>query len=256
MYRKSENISNLKISIVTPTYNSQETIVHTLASLKRQNYRNLQHILIDGGSTDNTFELARKYALQESICISEPDTGVYSALNKGIGLADGDIIGFLHSDDVFASNDILFTMADKFTDKKCEVVYGDLEYVHEKEVTKVVRKWRTREFKKNWFRFGWMPPHPSVFVRKDVYQRFGLFDESYKISGDYEFLLRIMLSNNVDAFYLDKTIVSMRLGGISNRSIRNLFEKTLEDMRAMRVHGLNPVVGILGKNLSKVPQFF
>lgn len=252
----SENISNLKISIVTPTYNSQRTIVHTLASIKRQNYRNLQHILIDGGSTDNTLELARKYALQNSISISEPDTGVYSALNKGIGLADGDIIGFLHSDDVFASDDILLTMAKKFTDTQCELAYGHLEYVHEKDATKVVRKWRTREFRKNWFRYGWMPPHPTVFVRKDVYQRFGLFDESYKISGDYEFLLRIMFSGNVDALYLEKAIVSMRLGGISNRSIGNLFEKTLEDMRAMRVHGLNPVVGILGKNLSKIPQFF
>ena len=252
----SKNVSNLRMSIVTATYNSEKTIVHTLKSLKRQNYPNMQHILIDGCSTDNTFEFARKYALQNSISISEPDTGIYNALNKGIGLADGDIIGFLHSDDVYASNDILLNVANIFADTQCDLVYGDLEIVRENDVTKVVRKWRAREFKKSWFRYGWMPPHPTVFVRRDVYKRFGIFDERYKISGDYEFLLRVMFLHNVNSFYLNKNLVCMRDGGISNRSIKNLFKKTLEDMRAMRAHGLNPVVGILGKNLIKIPQFF
>lgn len=244
----------MKMSIITASFNSEATILDSVYSLKTQNYENIEHVLIDNNSSDQTVHLVRSNGIANTLIVSEQDTGIYNALNKGIEVATGDIIGFLHSDDLYLSDKTLSAVADVFESEVCDVVYGDLDYISRKNGTSV-RRWRTRNFKKFWLKFGWMPPHPAVFVRRDAFNKIGLFDESYKISGDYEFILRLFYRNNSKAVHSPNVKIGMRLGGVSNKSFGNIILKMSEDMRAMKSHGINPWLGIIGKNLSKLRQF-
>ncbi|WP_417762096.1 glycosyltransferase family 2 protein [Shewanella sp.] len=246
----------MKISIITATWNSESTIVDTLLSLASQSYQNTEFIVVDGASKDTTLKIVNGHEGLIDIIISEPDQGIYDALNKGITVATGDVIGFLHSDDIFASVDTLDKVASAFADNATDAVYGDLDYVSKDDTSRVIRHWQSGEFVKSKFKNGWMPPHPTFYMRKKHYQKLGGFNLSYRIAADYESILRYLWQENLNVNYIPEVLVKMRVGGESNRSLQNIIRKSKEDWRAMKSNGIAPLPAILGKNLSKIPQFF
>lgn len=181
---------------------------------------------------------------------------MYDALNKGISMATGDIIGFLHSDDLFAYPDAISEVVETFRENECDAVYGDLEYVSKHDVSHVIRHWRSGSYSKRKVKFGWMPPHPTFYMKRDLYSSLGLFDLSFKISADYDSLVRYIDKNNISLAYIPKVITKMRVGGLSNRSLINIMLKTKEDVQVMKANGLFWPMALLCKNLSKLPQFF
>lgn len=245
-----------KFSIITATFNSDETIKETLKSVVFQENIDVEYIIIDGESTDKTLEIINK--IDESIIvISEKDNGIYDALNKGIKNSHGDVIGFLHSDDLFASNDILEKICLSFEKTCADVVYGDLEYVDKSNTNKIIRKWKSRTFKKELLKRGWMPAHPTVFIKREVYQKHGLFDLNFKIAADYDLMLRIFSDSSLNFAYLPEVVTKMRVGGESNKSLKNIIIKSQEDYKVLRKNNIkNPLCALFLKNVSKIPQFF
>lgn len=246
----------MKVSIITATYNSAKTIHDTLASLEAQTYPDIEYIIVDGGSTDHTLEVIQAQSSRVSITISEPDKGIYDALNKGINAATGDVVGFLHSDDFFAYPEAVQDIVDQFLAGDVDAVYGDLEYVSQESTSKVIRFWKSGPYNKSKLKFGWMPPHPTFYMKRERYKQWGSFDLSYKIAADYDSLLRYLWCNNASMKYLEKVIIKMRVGGASNRSISNIIQKTKEDIRALTVNHLFWPLAVFWKNFSKIPQFF
>jgi glycosyltransferase involved in cell wall biosynthesis len=244
----------VKVSVITASFNSAATIDDTLASVQAQQGVEIEHLVIDGASRDGTQECVRRFPHVARL-VSEPDRGIYDALNKGLALSTGDVVGFLHTDDFYAAPDVLQAVAAAFADPAVEVVYGDLVYVHKDDVDRAVRYWRAGEFSTARLRRGWMPPHPTLYVRRDVYERIGLFDVSYRIAADYDSVLRIFSRLQGKAVCLPRVMVKMRVGGASNRSLANVVRKTREDYRALRRHGVGGVWCVLLKNLSKLNQF-
>ncbi|UDQ77219.1 glycosyltransferase [Pectobacterium brasiliense] len=246
----------MKVSIITATYNSAKTISDTLKSLNAQTYPDIEYIIIDGGSKDNTLSLIKSSCSRVSAIISEPDKGIYDALNKGILSATGDIVGFLHSDDFFSYPDAVKDIVDAMRESNADAVYGDLNYISSTDNDVVVRKWVSGGFDINKMKLGWMPPHPTFYMKRSCYQRFGSFDLSYRISADYDSLLRYLWIHKVTVKYIPKVIINMRVGGMSNRSLSNMIMKTKEDVKAMKSNKLPWLSAVAGKNLSKIPQFF
>ena len=248
----------MKISLITPVQNSINSINDLIKSVTDQNYIEIEHILVDGGSIDGTLETLNLYKKNnpEVKFISEKDNGVYDALNKGLNLATGDVIGFVHSDDFLSSNIIISEIASIFEKNDIDGVYGDLLYVKRNDISKIVRSWKSRPYYPEMIKKAWMPPHPTLFLRKEVYEKHGNFDSSYKISADYEFILRIFKDQFLKFEYLPKTITTMRLGGISNGSLRNIALKVKEDYRAMRKHKVGNIFTLVRKTLSKLDQYF
>ncbi|GKW30678.1 glycosyltransferase family 2 protein [Pectobacterium brasiliense] len=246
----------MKVSIITATYNSAKTISDTLKSLNAQTYPDIEYIIIDGGSKDNTLSLIKSSCSRVSVIISEPDKGIYDALNKGILSATGDIVGFLHSDDFFAYPDAVKDIVDAMRESNADAVYGDLNYISSTDNDVIVRKWVSGGFDINKMKLGWMPPHPTFYMKRACYQRFGSFDLSYRISADYDSLLRYLWIHKVTVKYIPKVIINMRVGGMSNRSLSNMIMKTKEDVKAMKSNKLPWLSAVAGKNLSKIPQFF
>ncbi|KHT28383.1 glycosyltransferase family 2 protein [Pectobacterium carotovorum] len=246
----------MKVSIITATYNSAKTISDTLKSLNAQTYPDIEYIIIDGGSKDNTLSLIESSCSRVSVIISEPDKGIYDALNKGILSATGDIIGFLHSDDFFAYPDAVKDIVDAMHESNADAVYGDLNYISSTDNDVIVRKWVSGGFDINKMKLGWMPPHPTFYMKRSCYQRFGSFDLSYRISADYDSLLRYLWIHKITVKYIPKVIINMRVGGMSNRSLSNMIMKTKEDVKAMKSNKLPWLSAVAGKNLSKIPQFF
>lgn len=246
----------IKISIVTAVYNSCETVAAALDSALAQSDVNIELVVIDGGSTDGTLEVLRSYADRLDVLVSEPDCGIYDALNKGIRRVSGDVVGFLHSDDLFADAGVLSRIAAAFAEPAVEVVYGDLHYVRKDNPEQVVRYWRAGEFAGRRLGWGWMPPHPTLYVRRSVYEQIGLFDTSFRIAADYDFILRMLGRGGVGVHYIPEVLVKMRVGGASNRSLRNIVRKSREDLRALRRNGVGGLGALAWKNLSKLPQFF
>lgn len=246
----------MKISIVTATSNSEETISDAIYSVSEQEYDDIEHIIIDGASYDRTMEIVHEHAPETSIVISEPDAGIYDALNKGIMLASGDIVGFLHSDDMFSSKHSLSKIVDCFDKYDCDAVYGNLRYVAKTQTENVLRTWISGEFERTSLLRGWMPPHPTFYMKRDCYLKFGGYDSSYRISGDYEALLRYLWREKISIRYVPEILINMRVGGASNRNVFNLLQKTKEDWIAMKTHGIPPLRGVFGKNISKIPQLF
>lgn len=243
----------MKISIITATLNSEKNLADCLKSVAVQTYKNIEHIVIDGGSNDKTLEII-KSSLSVSKYISEPDKGIYNALNKGISLATGDIIGFLHSDDIFSSSDIIQKIADLFSGN-IQGVYGNLVYISAENKTKIVRTWKSKPFNHKYLKYGWVPAHNTLFLRKEVYEKYGLFDISFKIAGDYDFMLSIMKSNQLNFAYLPKIVTRMRMGGVSTGNLNNLITKSKEDLRALKNNGFKfPFLVLVAKNLRKLPQ--
>jgi len=245
----------IRISIITATLNSAHTIKSCLASLKSQTYQS-EHIIIDGGSTDGTIEILHQESQKDALIVSEPDRGLYDALNKGIQSASGDVIGFLHADDVFADCDVLTVVAALFENRDIASCYGDLVYVRADNTKQVVRYWQSYEFDKRRFYYGWMPPHPTFFVRRSVYQKYGGFNLELGTSADYELMLRFLLKYGITCGYIPRILVKMRTGGVSNVSVKNRLLANYNDRRAWRVNGLKPFLWTLYlKPLSKIGQY-
>ncbi|WP_189362735.1 glycosyltransferase family 2 protein [Algibacter mikhailovii] len=245
----------MKISIITATYNSLKTLPDVLQSIMSQKYDPIEWIVIDGGSTDGTIDFIKQHQDKISRWVSEDDAGIYDALNKGIRYATGDVIGFLHSDDIFASYNVFNAMSSIFKNTKVDGVYGDLQYINQSN-TKIIRHWESCDFQPKLLKQGWMPPHPTLFLRKSVYQKYGHFDLSYSIAADYDFMLRILKDETLTFVYLPEVITKMRFGGASNKSIKNIIQKTKEDYRAITSNKVGNMFSIFRKNTSKIKQFF
>ena len=292
----------MKISIITATYNSAKNLANCLQSVAGQDYPHIEHIVVDGGSIDGTMEIVKSFP-SVTKSISEPDKGIYDALNKGIRLATGDVIGFVHSDDMLASPNIISHIALKFSHdsgviesipeeensassplsggdvsvrnaggrqrgsrgrvsisinknvRNVDGVYGNLVFVDPENTDKVIRTWISTPFDRRELKHGWMPPHPTLFLRREVYEKHGLFDISFKIAGDYDFMLRVMCDPEIRLQLLPETIVKMRHGGASTGSLRQILKKMQEDLRALRNNGFRFPLWVLAmKNLRKLPQ--
>ena len=245
----------MRISLITVTYNSAATIRDTLDSVLSQDYPDVEHIIIDGGSTDDTLKIIREFPHVARL-ISEKDDGLYDAMNKGIKIAGGDIIGILNSDDVYTQPDVLSKIASCFEDKDISASYGDLQVVQASDLGKIVRTWKSGKFKRSDFYFGWMPPHPTFFVRREVYNQVGLFNTSLHSASDYELMLRILFKNRIKAAYIPEILVKMRQGGLSNSSFRQRIHANKEDRIAWKLNELKPYFFTLYlKPLRKIFQF-
>lgn len=246
----------MKVSIITVTYNSAATLEDTIKSVLKQDYDELEYIIIDGGSSDSTMEIVNKYKSNISVIVSEPDNGLYDAINKGIKLATGDVIGILHSDDFYIYNSVISDYVKTFKEKKCEAVYSDLYYVETNDTDKIKRKWKSGEYQAGAFLKGWMPPHPTFFVKKKMYEYHELYNTSFKTAADYELMLRFIHVNEIKVAYLPKFTVKMRMGGASNASVKNRVNANLEDRRAWEINKVKPKWYTLYlKPLRKLKQF-
>ncbi len=246
----------MKITVITAVYNNKGTILEALDSVHSQTHKKVEHIVIDGGSTDGTVEVVRAYGDKIDIFVSEPDEGIYDALNKGIALATGDIIGFLNSDDVYAHDRVLERISKAFRHENVDSVYGDLNYVLRDDITKVIRHWKSHEFSAKKLRRGWMPPHPTFYVKREVYEQYGGFDTSFKIAADYDSILRFLGLHQISTGYVADVLVKMRLGGVSNRDLRSILRKSGEDLKALKKNRIGGKRVVFMKNVSKIPQFF
>jgi glycosyltransferase involved in cell wall biosynthesis len=247
-------VEELKISLITVTYNSESTIKRCIESVIRQNYNNLEYIVIDGKSNDNTIKIIDNYKNNISCLISEPDNGIYEAMNKGIALASGHIVGTINSDDFFADDEILNSVAQAFIQQNADILYGNLNYIN--PAGKVIRKWNSGEYKNGMFNWGWMPPHPSFYCKKQLFDQFGLYDLKYGTAADYELMVRFMHSNKVGGYYLNKIMVNMITGGISNKTYINRLKAWSFDLKAMLNNNiLFPFVTIFLKPLRKIIQY-
>ena len=245
----------MKISIITVVWNNKETTKDAIDSVLNQTYQNIEYIIVDGASTDGTIDIVKSYEDNISKLISEKDKGIYDGLNKGISLATGDVIAFLHSDDIYASKTILEDAAKKFqNDVTLDGVYGDLVYTPKSDTTKVLRYWKSRDFESSLLKKGWMPAHPTLFLKREVYEKYGGFDLSFKIAGDYDFMLRV-LSAGIKVKYIPKVLYKMRVGGESNKSLKNIMLKSKEDLRALQKNNVGGIYSLMIKNLSKIKQF-
>ena len=246
----------MKISVITVTYNSAATIVDSLRSVAAQTHPDVEHIIIDGGSKDATLALVAEHGHCVARVVSEPDDGIYDAMNKGFRLASGELVGCLNSDDEFMSPDVLADIARAATESGADAVYGDIIYVNPTRANPLVRYWRAGDYALRKVRVGWMPPHPSLYVRRSIVERIGAFDPALRIAGDYEFMLKLFSQPNLHMAYVPKVLVSMRVGGASQRSFGAILKKSREDLLALRRHRMGGIVALTCKNLRKVPMFF
>jgi len=244
------------VSIITPTYNSAATLRDTLDSVRRQDYPALEHIIVDGGSTDGTLALTSDFDDRLQV-LSEPDRGLYDAINKGLRLAKGDIVGVLNSDDFYSHNAVISRIVALMNRHNADSAYGDLCYVAAADTRRIVRYWRSGAYRPGKFLYGWMPPHPTFFVRKNVYEELGGFDPALNIAADYELMLRFLYRHGLKTAYLPEVLVHMRTGGVSNASWRHRLRANLEDRDAWRRNGLQPYFFTTWlKPLRKIPQYF
>ena len=243
----------MKISLITISCNAQKTIQNTFESVQNQSFKSLEHVVIDGGSTDDTLSIAKQFPHLSKI-ISEPDKGIYDALNKGIKNSTGEIIGFLNSDDTFYNENSLQIISGAF-DQNTDCVFGDLIYTDQNE--KVKRVWKGSEYIKGAFKNGWMPAHPTFYCRRSVYEKFGLYNDSYKIAGDFELMLRFFEKHNIRSKYIPQTLVNMKIGGVSNSSIKSKIDILKEEFRAFQQNkiSVNKFLYIFHK-AQKIKEFF
>ena len=247
----------LLVSIITTVLNGKKTIEDTINSILSQSFNNIEYIIVDGGSTDGTIEIVDKYKSKISKFISEKDKGIYDGMNKGIKLATGDIVGILNSDDVYASDDVIETVVKEMEGKNADVCWGDLVYVAKDNSNRSIRHWKSSEFQKGKFKKGWVPPHPTFFVRKFVYEKYGYFNLSFPIAADYELMLRFLEKEGIKSCYIPRILVKMRTGGESNKNVKNIIKQNIECYKAWGVNGLKITpFNIILKPLLKIGQFF
>ena len=248
----------MKISIITITYNSEKTVEDTIRSVVDQDFPDIEYIIVDGRSTDRTVDIINRYAARIDKFVSEKDKGLYDALNKGIALATGEVVGMLHSDDVYADNNVISRVAQAFAkDPSTDAVYADLVFVDRNDTSKVLRTWKAGEYEKDAFVKGGMPPHPTFFLKRSAYERHGGFNLDLKLSADYELMLRMIHKHGLTIKYLPETIVMMRMGGISNTSFFVKLKANMEDKMAWKVNDLKPgFLPTYRKPLKKLLQYF
>lgn len=246
----------MKISIITATYNSEATIRDTLESVNAQTYPHIEHIIVDGNSKDNTLEIVKKYGKRVSILISEPDNGIYDAMNKGIRAATGDVIGILNSDDFFTSNDVISAVVSTFKNNDIDAVFGDIHYVKPDNLNKCVRYYSSAAFNPSLFKFGIMPAHPSFYVKRSCYEKYGLYSLDYKIASDFDLLIRFLYTHKIKYRYLKKDFVTMRTGGASTKNLNSRMLLNKEDLKACRKYGIaTNIFMIMFKYLYKIFEF-
>lgn len=246
----------MKISIVTVVDRAEKTIGDAIANVARQSWTDVEHVVIDGALPDRTLDVIRSDANENMVIVSEPDEGIYDALNKGFERTTGDVVGLVHADDILADEKVLDRVARAFSDPEIDAVYGDLDYVDKENPARVIRHWKAGPFTKAKLRAGGMPPHPTLFLRRRVFESHGLFDTSFKIAADYDAILRYFGAGDVRPAYIPEVLVKMRVGGASNRSFKAIVEKSREDYRALSRNGVGGIATLASKNLSKIPQFF
>ena len=246
-----------KISIITVAFNSVQTIKDTIESIISQDYNNIEYIIIDGGSTDGTIDVVKQYTNSVVYFCSEADNGIYDGMNKGINAATGDIIGILNSDDFYPNSFIISNVAKSFEKHNCDAVYGDLVYVRSNDVTKITRYWQAGVYSTSKIKNGWMLPHPTFFVKQNIYKRYGLYDTDLKSAADYEMILKLLYKHNISVHYIPMILVNMRTGGESNKSFFNRLKANKEDSLAWTKNQLNkPIFVRFKKPLQKLRQFF
>ncbi|MGJ7543066.1 glycosyltransferase family 2 protein [Variovorax sp. LT1R16] len=247
----------MKISIITVCYNSAATIGFTLESVAAQTYKNVEHIVIDGGSKDDTLGVIARQGKHVARVVSEPDKGIYDAMNKGLALATGEVIGFINADDFYASPTVLEKIAHAFETTSTDSCYGDLCYVGQEDTTQIVRYWKSSEFRPRAFEAGWCPPHPTFFVKKSVYERFGGFNLEYAVAADVELMARFLEVKKISYRYIPEVLVKMRMGGVSNRSVRGVLRQNVEVKKALLSLGLrfSYLKFFLNKLISRSLQF-
>lgn len=245
---------NLKFSIITVSFNSERTIGSTILSVAEQTYPDIEYIIIDGGSADGTLKIIDKHRNSIDKLVSEPDAGIYDAINKGIKLATGDVIGILNSDDFFSEPDVIQRIADVFKEDT-DAVYGDVRFVGENG--KTLRYYSSRNFNPGKFKYGFMPAHPSLYARKELFQKYGMYKTDYKIAADFELMIRFLHINNTRTRYVEMPVVNMRPGGVSNRNISANFLLNQEILRACRENGIKTnLFFIYSKYFKKVFELF
>ena len=254
----------MQVSLITCTYNSQKTIKDCCLSILSQTYKNIEHIILDKQSSDETLDIAIKYKIKNQKIIQQKGVGIYSAINEGIKAATGDIIGILHSDDEFDNENTIEEIEKKFSEYKINALFSNLVYINKSKENKIIRKWKSNlsdgiqsndEILKKMSK-GWMPPHTTLFIKKNLIDEIGLYDEKFKISSDYDFLIRLMKNEKLNLFYLNNFTIKMKTGGISNKNLINIILKMKEDMNIMKKYNLPPFKTIIYKNFSKISQFF
>lgn len=229
------------ISIITATFNSAKTLKDTIQSVLRQTNKDFEYLIIDGGSTDETIDIVKSYESEFSgrlKWVSEKDEGIYDAMNKGIKMASGDVVGILNSDDYFTSNDILQTVADAFKCQEMDAIYGDIHFIRDGNPQKCVRYYSSRMFRPFWLRFGFMPAHPSFYCKREVFEKAGLYSLDYKIGADYEMMVRLFKKYRIMSQYINKDFVTMRTGGASNNNVRSRITLINEDVKACKENGV------------------
>ena len=246
----------MRVSVITVTYNSERHLEDCIQSVLAQSHPDLEHIIIDGGSTDRTPEIIKKYENRISKWISEPDRGMYDAINKGIKLCSGDVLGILNSDDVFASNDVVADIVKAFSDHDTDSLYGDLQYVDPDDLKQIYRNWKGKPYKRSLFRSGWMPAHPTFYIRRHLIEKYGYYENHYYSAADYEFMARYLFRNRVSSYYLPKLMIKMRRGGQSNNNLKKRLRANRRDYLAMKKNGIPfPLLVSVLKPLSKIHQY-
>ncbi len=246
----------MKITLITVTYNSEKYLKHCIESVQSQSYKNIEHIIIDGKSTDGTIAIIKKYQSKIAHWVSETDRGMYDAINKGIKLATGDVIGILNSDDMLVSTDVIEEIVKTFQEQNVDSVYGDLEYVDKVDTDRVFRIWKGKKYNRNLFKMGWMPGHPTFYIKKSLIEKHGMYENHYYTAADYEFMARYLYKYKISSFYLPKMIVKMRMGGASNKNLNQRLRANRRDYLAMKVNSIPmPFVVSILKPLIKVHQF-
>jgi len=246
-----------KVTIITVAFNSEKTIEDTINSVISQSYPNIEYIIIDGKSTDNTLKICHQYKTQISVLKSQKDKGIYDAMNKGIELATGDIVGILNSDDFYTDDNVITDIVNNFMQSNAKAVYANLVYVDSDNTNQIKRTWTAGKYKPNSFLKGWMPPHPTFFLTKDCYTKFGKYTLKLKSAADYELMLRMIHKHQIPLSYLNRVIIKMRVGGVSNASITNRLKANKEDRMAWEMNNLKPnKLTLIQKPLSKLTQFF
>jgi glycosyltransferase involved in cell wall biosynthesis len=246
----------MKVTIITAAYNAAKTIDETLDSVARQSYPNIEHIVVNGASTDDTQSIIEQYRDKLAAVVSGPDHGVYDAMNKGLALASGEVVGFLNADDIYADKDVLSRVAGIMEHESLDALFGDVEFFRSEDPTRTVRRYRSARFSPDQIALGWMPAHPALFLRRRVYEHYGVFRTDYRIAGDFEYCARIFHSDTLVYRSLPETLVRMRTGGISTSGWRNTVLLNREVLRACRENGINTnIIKIFSKYPAKLMEF-
>lgn len=246
----------MKISIITVVFNGRLFLADCIQSVIAQTYQDIEYIVIDGGSTDGSLTIIDQYKAHISQFVSEKDHGMYDALNKGIKMANGDVIGILNADDMLASPDVIASVVRTFQESITDGVYGDLNYVHPQYPTQIIRKWISKPFKRRDFELGWMPAHPTLYLKKHLFKNYGDYALDFGTAADYELMLRYFYFFKLSAVYLPKLMVNMRTGGMSNATLNHRYSALLNDYKALQVNKVAaPFLALFFKKVSKLTQF-